>query len=174
MNETKLQNFDRGVSSADKFLDVISDPRKAIAIVIIVLLIIGLLWFFKSQISNLFSGIKTRINQQQVSNEIEQTYGSATLTSSQVITLADNVHSCFGTWFGDNEDQLYIYLSQINNQADYELLKKTYGNRKCPKLSCSTLHDLEGVINCNLDSSERQHIKSILASKGIYNTLIND
>ena len=51
MKQTRLDNFDRRVSSTDKFLDMISDPRKAIAIVIMVLLVIGLIWYFKNQIS---------------------------------------------------------------------------------------------------------------------------
>lgn len=173
MKQTRLDNFDRRVSSTDKFLDMISDPRKAIAIVIMVLLVIGLIWYFKNQISGLFSSIKGAINQRQAEQEIEQTYGSTTIGTKDLAKLADNIHSCFG-YISDDEDQLYIYLSQLNSQADYESLKMMYGHRECPGAGCSTLHDLEGVINCNLDSGERQHIKSILAQKGITNTQILD
>ena len=173
MNNQRLDNFDRGVSSADKFLDVISDPRKAIAIVIIVLLIIGLLWFFKSQISGLISSIKGAINQRQAEQEIQQNYGSTTLSAQTIAEMAANIHSCFG-YLGDDEQQLYNYLSQLGNAADYEALKAAYGNRTCPGIGCSTLHNLEGMINCNLDGSERQQIKAILAQKGIHITQIND
>ena len=173
MDTVKLDNFDRGVSSADKFLDVISDPRKAIAIVIMVLLVIGLLWFFKSQIGNLVSSIRGAINQRQAENEIEQHYGSTSLSAAKIAEMANNIHSCFGL-LGDDEQQLYNYLSQLANAADYEALKAAYGNRTCAGLGCNTLHNLEGMINCNLDGSERQHMKAILAQKGIINTQIND
>ncbi|MBO7201852.1 MAG: hypothetical protein J6V54_10735 [Bacteroidales bacterium] len=173
MNNQRLDNFDRGVSSADRFLNVISDPRKAIAIVIIVMLIIGLLWLFKSQISSIVSSIKGAINQRQAENEIEQNYGSTSISAAKIAEMANNIHSCFG-YLGDNEQQLYNYLSQLGNTADYEALKAAYGNRTCPGIGCSTLHNLEGMINCNLDSSERQQIKAILAQKGIHITQIND
>ena len=173
MNEQRLNNFDRSVSSADRFLNVVSDPRKAIAIVIMVLLVVGLLWLFKNQISNLVGSLKNLINQHRAENEIEEHYGSTSLSASKIAELANNIHSCFGL-FGDDEQQLYNYLSQLGNSADYEALKAAYGNRSCSGFGCSTLHNLEGMMNCNLASSERQQVKSILATKGVFNTQIID
>lgn len=173
MDNARLDNFDRRLSSADRFLDVISDPRKAIAIVIMALLVIGLIWYFKNQISGLFSSIKGAINQQRTENEIRQNYGSTSLSAAAIAEMANNIHSCFG-YLSDDEQQLYNYLSQLNNAADYEALKAAYGNRTCAGIGCSTLHDLEGMINCNLDGSERQQVNAILAQKGITNTQIND
>ena len=150
----------------DQFVDrYAEDPRRAIVIAVIVLIIVLAIFFLRNEIKSLFNKLSNNSQSKDELNEYtEQTGQRQTLTDTSLRSLANRIEqaSYDDNWLfglGTNEDKIYNAFNELNNTADLLRLKVLYGTRHN--------RTLDETITSELSNGERKKLNTILTNKGI-------
>ena len=131
-----------------------SNPKIAISLGIMVLIAGVVLWFFWDKIRDAIHAAKTQHKLQQDASQ----YGAATLTDTQIRSLAEQIYRAMKGW-GTNEAQVANVLSQLGNNADYAALCNAYYSL--------AQGSLDSRISTEGTTSELKQWRAILQGKGI-------
>lgn len=181
-----LDTVDATTRTADNILTVISDPRKTIAIAILIITLLALILIFRSRIKNALSTLwdtlarpfrdaKAESDAEQYVNLRTGEQRTATdLTPAEASIIADDIHACFSIW-GDNEQGIYTALNQIRSSNDWILLKQQYRSRPIYHGTFWTKDTvgLEQALALKLNDQELARCRQILIDNGVNQTLIN-
>lgn len=96
--------------------------------------------------------------------------GAPTYPNSQYFAFANTLEQAMFD-LGTDEDSIFYVFNQLQNNADFIKLKQAFGERAYSGGALPVWFNedltLEGWLTQELDSSERQQLNSILASKAI-------
>ncbi|MBR3725247.1 MAG: hypothetical protein IKN11_07690 [Bacteroidales bacterium] len=184
----KLGNVDATLSTTDKLLKV-GNPKQWMglfaSLVIITVFLILLIFFLRKYVANQagnlwdfiakpFRDLKIRYD---IANEMEHKgiTAKATINGTQAERIADEIYQCFQSGKDDEERLFSIIRNEINNAADWELVKARFGVRDCPKVGkiIRVKHQgtLEHILSDNLDEylwyNEKSTLRKIFKDKGI-------
>jgi len=118
----------------EKTEGILSNPKRAIAFGIIVLIVVILFFVFKNQITNLIQKIKTKQAENQELNEEISSGGKLTFTENQYILFANKLYDAM-KGFGTNFDNVYYVFQQMKTKADVLKLNMVFGVRDGETLS---------------------------------------
>ena len=136
-------------------------PKNALTIAILVAVVVAVVWLMWDKIAAAIAEAKAKEKLKQEATG----YGAATLTDSQISSLAIQLYNAFrpSLWnWGTNEKVVDRVLGQLGNNADYAALRVAYAavNRD-PNTDMDSRIDYEG------NEKEKARWRGILNAKGI-------
>ena len=129
----------------------LSDPKIAITVAVLVLIGIGLVWFFWDKIKAAFVGTKDAVKDKNL-------YGSTTETID-FDTLAQQLYQACKGW-GTDEAAIDRVLGQIRTDADYAALRRAYATN-------DSRYSLDARLQSEGTKNELIHWRSILDANGV-------
>ena len=174
----KLDNVSATAATADNVLNVATDPKKILGIIMLVGLVVFLVWLLKDQLKSLFGFIgdafrESRDNSRAQADAVER-YSDASGYSAgfenMAADLADRIDNAV-SWWGDNEEAIYAALREVKTTADWVLLQKRWNAKerwwsKGP-LAQKNYGDLVTCLTSNLDDAELAKCRTILRNNGV-------
>lgn len=133
-------------------IEWLSDPKIAVTVAVLVLIAIGIVWYF-------WDKIKAAVTRKKNEIENRNNFGEATRTTD-FDTLARQMYDACKGW-GTDEDAVVRVLSQILSSADYAELKAAYA--KYDKTQLDARLQSEGT------DKELAQWRAILAANGVTN-----
>lgn len=176
--QQRLDTVDATTRTADNILTVVSDPRKAWAVVILVGLVVVVYLLFRSSIkkglTSLWDLLAAPFRQQRQETEREDTVqrltgqsADYTLTPAQALAVADQLYGCIN-WTGDNEEGIYNILRlNVFTSGDWRLVCDRYGVRPYAKFAFKRTAGLETTLSDILNDRERATARDILTANNI-------
>ncbi|MDR1552543.1 MAG: annexin [Prevotellaceae bacterium] len=111
----------------DKTEGLLNNPKRIIAIVILIVGIVIAFYFLKDKISALFSMFRKEIDDKQVIDEaIAETGKQPSYSDSQYRLFADRLYAAM-KGFGTNEEAVYNVFRQMKSRVDVLKLIDAYG-----------------------------------------------
>ena len=144
----------------DKTEGIISNPKRAIALGIVVLIVVILFFVFKNSIMDLIQRIKT---QNAANNELKEEIaagGGLSYTDTQYIAFANKLYDSM-KGFGTDTDTVKYVFNCMKTKADVLKLIQVFGTRDGETLS----QWLKG--DSNWFKNITKQVNQILSSKGI-------
>lgn len=142
-------------------IEWLSDPKIAVTVAVLVLIAIGLIWFFWDKIKDAIADAKAKRKDEERQRQNEQLYGSTT-TGLDFDALASQMYkACKGLW--TNNDSVEAVLRQIGSSADYAALQAAYR-----KLDLSFTLDARLAYEAN-NSKQLDKWRNILIANGVTN-----
>ena len=105
-------------------------------------------------------------DEKALDEELKKIEGSLSFPDVQYFTLADTIEVAT-SGVADDEDAIYSVFRTLNNNADYLMLKKAFGERTYFGGAIFYNANLNYVLREVLSEAELQTINEILALKGI-------
>lgn len=140
-----------------KFLDELT-PKRMLTLAIIVVVVVVTVYVLWDKI---VQSIRDARTQHTINKEVSQ-YGTGTLTSSQIQSLASQIYNAM-RWPGTNETAVSNVLTQLGNNADYAALQAAYIGVN----QSSRFPTLDSRIASEGTEGELRKWRSILQSKNI-------
>lgn len=151
MTNQKLQ-------TTDQFLNIVSDPKKAVSIIVIIvagILLIWLVWrLFKNTVSKTSEAITTNA---ALASELASG-GSLSYSTSEYNSMAARIYAAV-KGPGTDEDTIYAQFNKLKTKADLLRLIAAFGTKDEMTLSEWLADDL--------NNSEINKVNNILANSGI-------
>lgn len=142
-----------------KLNEIIKDPKRAIALAVVVIVVIAVIWISSRAIKKMVAGNADKKKQK----EIERTYGSTT-AGLDFDDLAASVYAAVaGT--SDDLDAVKAVFNRLKNNADYERLKAAWKDEYKDWLG--RYKTMESRLVANFKESSLKQLRSILDEKGI-------
>lgn len=114
---------------ANAFDKIIDNPKRAIALAILVVLAVVLLVFFWKKIKNAISGVQTQLdNNKLIKEEIAVSGVSPSYSDAQFRVFAQDLYGAMKGW-GTNEEKIYNVFRQMKSKVDVLKLIDAYGTR---------------------------------------------
>lgn len=129
----------------------LSDPKIAITVAVLVLIAIGLVWFFWDKIKDAITSAKNK-------NKNKELYGSTTQTTD-FKALAEQMYRACKGW-GTDEDAVARVLSQVKGNADYAALRTAYAVE-------DKYYTLDARLQSEGNKKELSQWRSILDGNGV-------
>lgn len=129
----------------------LSDPKIAITVAVLVVIAVGIVWYFWDKIKAAISGKKADL-------ENKNLYGNPTATTD-FTTLAQQMYQACKGW-GTDEDAIKRVLSQIYGNADYAALRTAYA-------VCDSSHTLDARLQSEGTNKELKQWRAILDANGV-------
>ena len=179
----RLDNISHTAATADNVMNVVTDPKKIIGLILLVGLIVLIVYLLKSQLKSVFSGIgswwKNRQDIKDSDNQANNRYGDANGYSpgfeDMAQDLADRIYNAI-SWTGDNEEAIYSALREVKTTSDWILLKKKFDNDNHwwskGVLALKKYGDLVTCLTDNLDDTELAKCRNILITNGVDHSAI--
>lgn len=139
----------------------LSDPKIAITVAVLVLIAIGLVWFFWGKIKDMFSDIKSKNKEKEKEQQNEVLYGSTTMGLDFDALASQMYKACKGMW--TNNTSVEAVLRQICSNADYAALQLAY-----KKLDLDYTLDARLAYESNT-KSQLNKWRNILIANGVTN-----
>lgn len=178
-----LDNVDATTRTADNVLTVISDPRKAMALLILVLLVVLVYFLFRSGIKRALTSVWDLLakpfrdlkEEDRRETQVELLTGEKptyTLSETQALAVADRIYGCIN-WMNDNEEGLYAELRiHVHSAGDWRMVCDQYGVRGYGKGLGRREAGLEATLSDCLTAKELDRCRTILTGNGVPKTAI--
>ena len=183
--QARLANIDATTSTADNILTVISDPRKAIAIVVLLLGLV-LVWFLlrskiKSALGSVWDALskpfRDAANEDKSEEYVELATGqkpaaeSHRISPEDALTAADAIYGCISIWGDDEEGIRSVLRRYVYSSYDWEYIVRQYGTRRFSKyvgVWVATFEKgLEQTLTDNCSHDELESYRKILIARGV-------
>lgn len=126
-NLTKYDRADRAMESTDKGLSLVERNWKAVLIIFIIVLI--LFFIFRNSIKGFVQRLVGKVKNSNIKNEVEAKTGQqCTLSDDEFETICVSILNNHAGG-GENEYGAAVQMCKCQNQADWEMLKRTFGTR---------------------------------------------
>jgi hypothetical protein len=113
----------------DKTENLLSNPRRILAIVILITVIVVAFLIFKNKIIAAFTSLRKDLDDKKViDEEIKETGIKPSYSDSQYRVFADQLYAAMKGW-GTNEDAIYNVFRQMKSRVDVLKLIDIYGTR---------------------------------------------
>ena len=152
------------LKKTSNFIDWISEPKRAIAIAVLLLILGVAVWFISKKAKTWFTNIKTKLDYEATVSEKQLSY-----PKEQYNSYAEQIYNAWGT-FSNDLDTVYSVLRNMQSNADFLALKNAFGTRALGLLGTSffsTHYDLEAYIRKMSNPSQLSQCNRILENNGI-------
>lgn len=174
----RLDNISHTAATADNVLNVATDPKKMLGILMLIGLICLVFWLLKDQLKNVFDGLgdifgglfkKAKAYKRAGDKGGNTDPDIRTLTASEAKSLADSIYSSF-SWIDDKEQIIYSSLRQIYGDVNWELVQEHWGPTRDFKRIWTGDKSLSlPMALCLLDKDETEMCREILKNNGVVN-----
>ncbi len=124
---TKYDRADRAMDTTDRGLSLVERNWKAVIIIFVIVLI--LYFIFRNRIKSMVGSLVGRVKQANKKSEIESKTGQqCTLSDDEFETICVSILNNHAGG-GENEYGAAVQMCKCQNQADWEMLKRTFGTR---------------------------------------------
>lgn len=149
----------------EKFVDdIVNDPKKALVWGILIILAVVVLYIVWDKLKSIFSSISSSVSN-VVNNPVES--NNLTQADSWYSSAADSIFNAMNG-YGTDYDTIISLVTTLQNQDDWNQLKRKYGTRT---LEHFLYDDLTGGLvehlRSELDSYEKQNINFHLNQRKI-------
>lgn len=123
----KYERADRAMESTDRGLSLVERNWKAVLIIFIIVLI--LFFIFRNSIKGFVQRLVGKVKNSNIKNEVEAKTGQqCTLSDDEFETICVSILNNHAGG-GENEYGAAVQMCKCQNQADWEMLKRTFGTR---------------------------------------------
>ena len=123
----KYERADRAMDSTDRGLSLVERNWKAVIIIFIIVLI--LFFIFRNSIKGFVQRLVGKVKNSSIKNDIEEKTGQqCTLSDDELETMCSSILTCH-SGCSENEYGAAVQMCKCQNQADWEMLKRTFGTR---------------------------------------------
>lgn len=174
----RLDNVSHTAATVDNVMNVATDPKKILGIIMLVGLVCFIIWLLKDQLKTVFSGVGEvvdsffkKIKARKIAKEKggNTDPGIRTLSNSEALALADSIYSAF-SWIDDKEQVIYSSLRQIEGDINWELVQQQWGpTRQFKRFVTGNKSVNLPMALCLLDRDETEMCRSILRNNGVVN-----
>ena len=153
-----LQLTNQKLDTADRFLNIISDPKKAISIIILIAAGIALIWLVWRLVKNSLSTAATAVSSTAALASEIASGGTLSYTSSEYSSYATRLYTAM-KGLGTDESAIYNIFYLMKTKADVLKLIAVFGTKDEMTLSEWLADDLS--------TSEILKVNTILSDSGI-------
>lgn len=126
-NLTKYDRADRAMDTTDRGLSLVERNWKAVLLIFIIVLI--LFFVFRNSIKGFVQRLVGKVKNSSIKNDIEEKTGQqCTLSDDEFETICVSILNNHAGG-GENEYGAAVQMCKCQNQADWEMLKRTFGTR---------------------------------------------
>lgn len=139
-----------------------------VLVVVLILIALALVFLGKETIVSLWQNLWKPVTDSKEITDSEQMTGSrATIDTMEAERIADQLYACFGFW-GDNEDGIKNIISGLKTAADWELVQRKFGSRRCKKpIYFDGEEDLASMIGRHIGASDKFVMRAKLKEIGV-------
>lgn len=173
----RLDNVSATAATADNVLNVATDPRKMLGLLMLIGLIVLLVWMLKKPLQGAFGWLGSIFGRLKAKNDAQSEtdkYADPNRTDKSQMNydkakeVADNIYSAFG-WFDDDEQVIYGQLGWVQGDNDWALVKQAWGGTRhfSRFITGNKSYTLEGALGGYLSEAERQICRNTLRGNGV-------
>lgn len=173
----RLDNVSATAATADNVLNVATDPKKMLGLLMLIGLLVLVAYLLRNQLSSAFSWIggifstakaKSQAKKNAAKYGDDSTPDGSLMTYDEARQAADTIYSAFG-WLDDQENVIYSQLGRVRGNQDWALLIEAWGPTRhfSRFFTGSKDYSLEGALAAFLSDAERQVCRNTLVSAGV-------
>lgn len=152
------------MSAKETIKEYTANPKVKAIIVLVVLIIVAYIIFY------VVHYLKGKAAEAENAGLQAGTGQNPTLTPAQLTSLADSIDGSFNEFWSNDTDTINSSFSQLNNDADFYGLAKSFGTRSYGVVLKNS-YTLSQAIHAFLSPDQITKINSLLATKNIKETI---